>query len=665
MFLLNPLSDWLPVNAIELGAGLIVWSAIVARLRQQAKSLAYAIAVALPLLIPILASVERDTQFMTIDETAITNVLLDPADRAYRQIEAGAFRTTLPVAVYEVRLMEAMGLAEDQIRMVLKAVHWLIGAFLLLTIYLLIARLGGFDALSPPILLFSVTALFVFPMSNITIKTFNYDMVSALAATISLLLAALAFSSGTRNGLAAILGAIVVATLAAQEKLSGSPILGAVLMASGVLAARRWPARPAKAAARCVLIGILISVCVSVASTALYSLSLPRPLWKSVWVGVADAMSSWAWVPMQILSGKGSGQVPNRFIAASVAIACLVGAGATIGTLTRRISPARQVLIMRYLPPAVGGTMLLGAAAGLLSTAFLQPYWAPFHPSPITPSFAMNGVWLHFGLSSSIGTRIAYVGYAFEILVVAMPTLVFLIYLIANAALVTSRREYDVAAGLFFLVALALAMLGALLEVPIAHRYLNIALFLVLTASLLVVASRAEEYILKTGARMSPAAIGAFILSLFLVIETAPFRPLYAAFRPYWLNYDDAGFAEVGRLNASWMGWGEERALLGDKLEKLCLTSPDVCRGAQIYDLYFGRWLPERPRPFTIRDGSEVKGKEPLGDHDYYLFNRTRIVQGVPQPKSRPVLTLDYRGYQMGWLYRGSDLAAENYRFGR
>jgi hypothetical protein len=113
------------------------------------------------------------------------------------------------------------------------------------------------------------------------------------------------------------------------------------------------------------------------------------------------------------------------------------------------------------------------------------------------------------------------------------------------------------------------------------------------------------------------------------------------------------------------MGWGEERALLGDKLEKLCRASPDICHDAQIYDLYFGQWLPKRPRPFTIRDGSEVRGNEPLGDHDYYLFNRTRIVQGFPKPKSRPILMLDFRGYEMAWLYRGSDLAAENYGFGR
>lgn len=664
MFLLNPLSDWLPINAVELCAALAVWSIIVARLRRRAKSLVYAVAVALPLLIPIIASVERDTQFMTIDETAITKALLDPSDRAYRQIEAGAFRTTLPVAVYEVRLMQAVGLAEDQIYMVLKVVHWMIGSCLLLIIYLLIARLGGFDAFSPPILLLSITSLFVFPMSNITIKTFNYDLISSLAATISLLLTALAFSGGVRNALDVSLGAVVVGTFAAQEKLSGSPILVVVLMMWAVLVARSGPARPAAEVARGTLAAVLVSVSVSAVCTTLYALSIPLRLWRSAWVGVADAVSSWAWIPMQILSGKGGGHVPNRLLAAAIAIGCLAGAAAAIGSLSRRISPARQMAIARYLPPAVAGLMLMGFAAGLVSIPLLQPYWTPFHPSPITPSYVMNGVWLHFGLDSSMVTRAAYVGYAFELLIVAMPTAIFLICLVANAALIASRREYDVQAAFLFLIALMLTLLGALLEVPIAHRYLNTALFLILTASLLVVASRAQEYLSDNGKRVVPVA-AALILSLSLIFETAPFRPLYAAFRPFWLNYGDADFAEAGRLNPSWMGWGEERALLGDKLEKLCRTSPDICRDARIYDLYYGRWLPERPRPFVFRDVDEVRGKEPLGDRDYYLFNRTRIVQGVPQPKSRPILTLDYGGYQMAWLYRGSDLAKEQYTFGR
>jgi hypothetical protein len=174
-----------------------------------------------------------------------------------------------------------------------------------------------------------------------------------------------------------------------------------------------------------------------------------------------------------------------------------------------------------------------------------------------------------------------------------------------------------------------------------------------------------QEHIVKAKMRIAALSVVTIVASLFLILETAPFRPLYAAFRPTWLNYGDAGFVEPGRINPSWMGWGEERALLGERFEELCRTSPDICRDGRIYHIYSGRWLPERSRPFKIFDAAAVAGKEPLGDHDYYLFNRSKIVQGVPQPQSPPILTLDYRGYQMAWIYRGSDLAAEHYRFSR
>ncbi|TFW61130.1 hypothetical protein CT676_09615 [Bradyrhizobium sp. MOS001] len=602
---------------------------------------------------------------MTIDETSITDHLLDPEDRAHGQMVLGALRTTLPLALHEARLMQAFGVPEDQIRMALKIGHWLVGASLLLVIYFLIARLSGFDAFSPPVLLFSIAALFTFPMSNITIKTFNYDLVSSLGATISLLLILLAFSKRVENGLAVSLVALVVATLSAQEKLSGSPILVIALTASALMVARRRPARPNVAAVRGMVVAILISVSVSAIFTILYAVALPWDLWRSVWKGVTDGIASWVWVPMQIVSGRGGGELPNRFGAALIAIVCLVGMATAIGSASGRLSQAQRTLALRNILRVVAGCVLVALVTGVVSIAWLQPYWAPYHPSLRPPAFAMNGAWLHFGLDSPAMTKFAFVAYAFQVLVVAMPTPVFVLVLVANLLLIIGRRDYDPAAAFLFAIALILTLIGAVLQVPLAHRYLNIPLFLLLAGSLTVVMGRVQEYLVKRRTRLAAASVFAVTASLFLILETAPFRPLYAAFRPFWLEYADAKFVETGRINPSWMGWGEERALLGAKFEELCERSPNVCQDGRIFHFYSGRWLPERPRSFQIFDAASVAGKEPLGDHDYHLFNRSRIVQGLPQPKSRPILTLDYRGYEMAWLYRGSDLAAENYGFGR
>ncbi|MEY9878657.1 hypothetical protein ABIA43_000191 [Bradyrhizobium sp. USDA 328] len=617
------------------------------------------------MLVPVALSVERDTQFMTIDETGLTNLLLEPANRGHGQLVSGAFRTTLPVAVHLVRLAENLGLPEDRIRMILKIDHWLLGSCLLLVVYLLLAKLGGFDPFSPGMVILAVTSLFTFPMTNITIKTFNYDLISSLGAVIALLLVSVAFTSSRRISVQAFSAAIVVATLAAQEKLSGSPILFIVLIAPAAFAATRGPTRPIAAGVADTIAGILLSLSISVASTLLYVIGIPSVLWGGVWPGIVDAMSSWTWIPLLVLSGKGGGEIPSRVAAVTMAIGSLVGAAVLLGSWSQRLKAAKLPLAVRHFPATVAGIMILGFAAGLVSTALLQPYWAPFHPSPITPSFALNGVWLHFGFDSLAITRLAYLGYAFEILIVAIPTPLFIMVLLACMLLLTGRRPCDATAGFLFVVALALILIGALLQVPLAHRYLNTPLFLILAASLLVILSSAQTYGLVSRTRSVGLAVIAFMAALFLILETVPFRPLYAAFRPFWLNYLDADHAEAGRLNPSWMGWGEERALLGEKFQELCERSPDICRNGRIFHLYYGRWLPERPRSFGIFDAATVVGKEPLGDHDYYLFNRSRIVQGLPQPKSRPILTLDYRGYEMAWLYRGSDLAAESYGFGR
>ncbi|WP_439403054.1 hypothetical protein ACNJYA_13050 [Bradyrhizobium sp. DASA03068] len=602
---------------------------------------------------------------MTMDETGLTNLLLEPANRGHGQLASGAFRTTLPVAVHLVRLAESLGLPEDRIRMILKIGHWLLGSCLLLVVYLLLAKLGGFDPFSPGMVILAVTSLFTFPMTNITIKTFNYDLISSLGAVIALLLVSVAFASSQRMSVQAFSAAIVVATLAAQEKLSGSPILFIVLIAPAVFAATRWPMRPITAGVADTIAGILLSLSISVASTLLYVIGVPSVLWGGVWPGIVDAMSSWTWIPLLVLSGKGGGEIPSRVAAVTMAIGSLLGTTVLLGSWSQRLKAANLPLAVQHFPATVAGIMILGFGAGLVSAALLQPYWAPFYPTPISPSFAMNGVWLHFGFDSLAITRLAYLGYAFEILIVAIPTPLFIIMLLACILLLTGRRPCDATAGFLFVVALALILIGALLQVPLAHRYLNTPLFLILAASLLVILSSAQTYGLANRTRSVGLAAIAFMAALFLILETVPFRPLYAAFRPFWLNYPDADFAEAGRLNPSWMGWGEERALLGEKFEEFCGRSPDICRNGRIFHLYYGRWLPERPRSFEIFDAANVVGKEPLGDHDYYLFNRSRIVQGFPQPKSRPILTLDFRGYEMAWLYRGSDLAAENYGFGR
>lgn len=658
--MLEPLTELLPINGIELCCGLLFLCLAGIWIRTSGRSVQRTLLLTVVLSVPAFLSVERATQFMTIDETGLTNLLLTPQDRAHQQMVAGAFRTTLPAALPMVRAMESAGFREDSIRMMLKGAHWLIAAILIFAIHVLIAKLGDFDAFDPPFFVLSMSCLLLLPVTNMAIKTFNYDAISMLGSVLALLLVCLAFAGHWRAKVPASFAAIVAAALAAQEKLSASPILCVALLAYALLSAQRASDHPMVAAVRAMVTGICLAALLAALSTLVYAIGYSASLPGAVWMGVADGFSSWAWIPIQILSGKGGGEVPGRLAAVALAITLLMAAAAAAGKFA-----GSRPRLLRFGPTVVASSTLMGLAAGLLSTAVLQPFWAPFHPSAVPESFVMNGIWLHFGLDSGLLTRLAYIGYAFEVMVVAMPTLILGLVVLAGISMVVRRGEEDGHAGFLMGVALVLVLTGAVLEVPLANRYLNIPLLLLMLAALLVIFSRLNGIASAARASSPLSVVVACICALVLVWEVLPFRPLFAAFRPFWLNYDDGHFAEPGRLNPSWMGWGEERALLGREFEKWCATSIGGCADVRVFHLYYGRWLPERDRPFAIHDWADVAGKEPLGDKDFYMFSRTRIVQGTPQPKAKPIVVLAFRGYEMAWIYRGSDLAREDYRFGR
>lgn len=655
----EPLTELLPINGIELCCGMLFLCLAGIWIRISGKAIQRTMLLTVLLSVPTFLSVERDTQFMTIDETGLTNLLLTPQDRGHEQIIKGAFRTTLPAALHMVRAMEWAGFREDRIRMVLKGFHWLIGAMLAFAIHILIARLGNFDAFDPPFFVISTSCLLLLPVTNIAIKTFNYDAISMLGSVLALMLVCLSFSRHSHAKVPVSLAAVVFAALAAQEKLSASPILCVALLAHALLSAQRAKGYPMARAVLAMATGICISISLAALSTLVYAVGYSTSLPGSVWMGIADGFSSWAWIPIQVLSGKGGGEVPGRLAAVALAVIILAGIAVAAGKLVGTRQP------LQFEPRIVASSTLMGLAAGLLSTAVLQPFWAPFHPSSVTGSYSMNGIWLHFGLNSNWATRVAYIGYAFEVMVVAMPTLILGLVLVASVLMIVERGDEDGHAGFLMGVALVLVLMGALLEVPLANRYLNIPTMLLMLAALLVVFGRLSRMTHHACTKPFLSTVVACICALSLVWEVLPFRPLFAAFRPFWLSYGDVYFAEPGRLNPSWMGWGEERALLGSEFRKWCAAAIGKCAGARVYHLYHGRWLPERNRPFVIHDWADVVGKEPLGDNDFYMFSRTRIVQGMPQPKSKAIVVLAFRGYEMAWIYRGSDLAREDYRFER
>ena len=154
---------------------------------------------------------------------------------------------------------------------------------------------------------------------------------------------------------------------------------------------------------------------------------------------------------------------------------------------------------------------------------------------------------------------------------------------------------------------------------------------------------------------------------MFLVIEMWPFRPLFAAYRPFWLEYGDADRTEPGRLNASWMGWGEDFMRAGKNLEAACIgRSPPFadaeCKNVTLAVRHQGEWLPG-PREITVRPPSEdeqVSNDKLL----FYEFGRLYLIQEIDRiPPIEPDYTASYRGYSLGWVFRADRLAQSGYTF--
>ncbi len=226
-----------------------------------------------------------------------------------------------------------------------------------------------------------------------------------------------------------------------------------------------------------------------------------------------------------------------------------------------------------------------------------------------------------------------------------------------------NRRSIAIA-GLLVLASLLVPIAVVLSGFPFAHRYFNLSITL-LACGLLSIAFCAVDSARLTW-RPVGAAAGIFVLAC--LFEVAPFRPLFAAFRPFWLEYGDADRAELGRLNASWMGWGEEIMTAGKMLEAACLAghpafAGTACTDVKMYNMHWGLWLPG-PSIIHVEPYETVKGAPPLDRKSFYLVNRLFLIADkFPIPNIAPDFVVSYRSYALAWVYRGDRLRNAGYQF--
>jgi hypothetical protein len=257
--------------------------------------------------------------------------------------------------------------------------------------------------------------------------------------------------------------------------------------------------------------------------------------------------------------------------------------------------------------------------------------------------------------------------YAFGSLIVAIPTA---LWLVAFGGLVVAyvrqrsgggAADFAVPALILSLLALPLPIVAALAGFPFGHRYFNISIGLFVAALLLCSFGLAPLLRRPLATALAVAALTGLLLA-----ETAPFRPLFAAFRPIWLNYGDAFAPEAGRINASWMSWGEDTMLAGKLLAAKCRVGDAEIAGLRCDEIVLhttgsGLWLPARgPIAVATVDPGLIAEKR----SDFYVFNRLFLIQNLyPTPTISPSYKVSLRGYDLAWIYRADRLAASGYRF--
>ena len=259
-------------------------------------------------------------------------------------------------------------------------------------------------------------------------------------------------------------------------------------------------------------------------------------------------------------------------------------------------------------------------------------------------------------------------------LCIAVPTPIWIAGLAGSALLsALDRTEPDrgrlqAVMAICVIGALSLPILSALAGLPFAHRYFNINIFL-LCAALLLPAVVAFDLLNRSHRFFGRLVLhfAAVALLVFLVIELWPFRPPFAAYRPFWLEYDDADRTEPGRLNASWMGWGEDLCAPArtSKRHALAGRPRSPMRNARMLRLLSAiraQWLPG-PLDITVRPSSE--GEQLSNDKLLFdQFGRLYLIQEIDRiPPIEPDYTASYRGYSLGWVFRADRLAQSGYTF--
>jgi|GEM_PF-2802022 len=651
------------MNEIELVSFIVAEFILFFYLLYEFRSWKTALPLALASAPPLYLSLERATQFLTADEYQI---LLETMGVIGGDISLqwmlGSLRTTDttlgPLLGVVFKLFQITGYVQP--RLLAKSLHYLMGFVLLLWIHHLVNRHFISEANRKPYFVVFFYLAFLLPVSNLALKVFNYDLLSMLLGIITLLY--LIISVRLQNSRYALLS-IGVSLLATQEKATAFPILLLACSTFAYLFGRSSRRRQYIL----LLVGNILAVLVAILTSALCAIAVAVVrVWNvpsGFWLGIFDPLVSWGWLFIRSANSTADLRASTPLL---LTVMILVSVLLSIGwSRLHTILTERPELLHQaggWLARLNLVLIAVVVVAGVVSTFLVDAYWHPFAPIPpdhYRPSVNLNNVTLHFGARTFLQHLLLTGGFITALIANAIPSVLWIAVVGATLLQQGRVREHSGIEIELLISATLLVMLGHMFTLaPIHHRYINIWLFLFVLA----VSVRVIEAVSRLKPIQQYACSAAF--ALLLALEVFPFRPLYAPFRPFWSHYDDSDVPVAGKINPSWMGWGEEVMLAGQIIREQCRNNNNIvdgvpCQDITLYSVYPGEWIDENLIIQTVPFWKLTPEEElSYTDGDYYLINRSTAIQlACPFPFGiEPAFVISFRGYTQAWVYQGSRL---------
>ena len=675
------------MNQFEIAFLLIAEICLLLYLRLQFKSWRTALILSTLALAPIYLSLERASQFLTTDGRYMIQETLNLRSSNLLQWLQGGFRTTDaslgPLAALLLKSFPQIPMVQAKI--VLKNLHWLSGFALILWIHSLLNR--HFISSSNKTLFFVIFAYtaFLLPTNNLALKVFNYDLLSMLMGIIAILYIVIGIRLKDRKS---ALFAVVLAFLGTHEKLIVSPILLFSISVYGFLSCVTDAKIRQEKLIGSLLLGVATALAAGFVSMVIVAGFRGWAVSNSFFLSISDPFVSWTWPIIKFLFGNQNFHSTaylsililitlSTIYALSLALILIYGfINDRPDILTRwngKIFKANNILVIYVL------------VLGVVSTYHVDAYWAPhfpINPEHYQPLGELNRNILHFGAPSFLRHMISSLGYSYAVFVNAVPSAYWLCFIALLFIRRYRRGEINIDLGVEILLTttLLLPLVFALCQIQVANRYLNLALFLLA----LIISVKTTESLVANSLKKGTVFLAFF--AIILALEVLPFRPVYAAFRPIWSHYPDSVTPVVGKINPSWIGWGEELMLAGQILEKhhdLASNSQNSGvppRALNLYTVYPGEWLTTNkkiktsllplplgiekiPKTMQMNDSLSTDGSL-YTESDFYVINRSSIVQRYCDfpTEVKPSFVISFRGFIQAWVFRGNQIKEAGYR---